>query len=111
MDSVTVDIPQGSPDYYYEKVYWNVKLTSGGEYVHAAPWSVGSQGRVNVSHGCVNASPADAQWFFGFSRVGDVVQVTGTGRPPDTSQAGNDWSINWDTWRSGDALAGASRPR
>lgn len=111
MDSATVGIPQGSARYYREKVLWNVKFTSGGEYVHAAPWSVGSQGRVNVSHGCVNASPADAGWFFGFSRVGDIVQVTGTGRPPDTSQAGNDWSIGWNTWRSGDALAGPSRAR
>ena len=32
------------------------RLTWGGEFIHAAPWSVGTQGRRNVSHGCVNVS-------------------------------------------------------
>lgn len=104
MDSATVGIPKGNPDYYYEKVNWDVQITSGGEYVHAAPWSVGSQGRANVSHGCVNASDADAEWFYRFSRVGDIVQVANTGRPPDTSQLGNEWSVPWSTWKAGSAL-------
>ncbi|WP_165818327.1 L,D-transpeptidase, partial [Frankia canadensis] len=68
MDSATVGIPKGNPDYYYEKVQWAVNYTSGGQYVHSAPWSVASQGITNVSHGCVNASPADAEWFYGISR-------------------------------------------
>jgi lipoprotein-anchoring transpeptidase ErfK/SrfK len=104
MDSATVGIPKGNPDYYYETVLWDVQLTSGGEYVHAAPWSVGSQGRANVSHGCVNASDADAQWFYQYSRVGDIVSVANTGRPADTSQLGNVWSVPWSTWVAGSAL-------
>lgn len=104
MDSATVGIPKGDPDYYYETVLWNVQITSGGQYVHAAPWSVADQGRVNVSHGCVNAAPADAEWFFNFSQVGDIVNVVNSGRPPDTSQLGNDWSIPWSTWVAGSAL-------
>ncbi len=108
MNSATVGIPKGNPDYYYETVKWDVQITSGGEYVHAAPWSVGSQGRSNVSHGCVNASDADAQWFYENSRVGDIVSVANTGRPADTSQLGNEWSIPWSTWTAGSALpAGA----
>jgi lipoprotein-anchoring transpeptidase ErfK/SrfK len=109
MDSATVGIPKGDPDYYYEDVFWNVQYTSGGEYVHAAPWSVGSQGRTNVSHGCVNASPPDAEWFYNFTRLGDIVDIRNTGRAPDTSELGNVWSVPWPTWKAGSALpAGAA---
>jgi len=104
MDSATVGIPKGDPDWYYETVEWNVQITSGGQYVHSAPWSVGDQGRVNVSHGCVNAPPADAQWFYDFSQIGDIVDVSNSGRPPETDQLGNDWSIPWATWVAGSAL-------
>jgi lipoprotein-anchoring transpeptidase ErfK/SrfK len=123
MDSATVGIPKGDPDYYYETVQWNVQFTSGGLYVHSAPWSEASQGHVNVSHGCVNAAPVDAEWFYHFSRLGDIIDVTNTGRPPDTSQLGNEWSVPWATWIAGSALpvataapstppaAGTSTPR
>ncbi len=81
-----------------------MQFTSGGEYVHSAPWSVASQGEDNVSHGCINASPADAEWFYRFSRLGDIVDVRNSGRPPDTSQLGNEWSISWERWSAGSAL-------
>ena len=82
MVSSTNGIPVNSPDGYDELVYNDVHITDSGEYVHAAPWSVSSQGRTNVSHGCINLSPADALAFFGFSRVGDV--VCGCRRPTAT---------------------------
>ena len=104
MDSATVGIPKGHPEYYYEEVQWAVHYTSGGQYVHSAPWSVASQGRANVSHGCINASPADAEWFYHFSQLGDIINIHNTGRPPDTSQLGNEWSIPWETWIAGSAL-------
>ncbi|MGF7235089.1 MAG: Ig-like domain-containing protein [Frankia sp.] len=110
MNSATVGIPKGNPDYYYETVLWDVQITSGGEYVHAAPWSVGSQGRTNVSHGCVNASDANAQWFYEHSRIGDIVSVSNTGRPADTSQLGNEWSIPWSVWVAGSALPANAAP-
>jgi hypothetical protein len=98
MDSATVGIPRNSPDGYYEKVNWNVQITTGGEYVHAAPWSVKQQGVNNVSHGCVNASPADAQWFFGLSRMGDIVQVTGSPRAPTAKDGSADWNTPFSQW-------------
>jgi lipoprotein-anchoring transpeptidase ErfK/SrfK len=99
MDSSTVGIPVNSPDGYREDVYWNVAITNGGEYVHAAPWSTGAQGNRNVSHGCVNLSTADARWFYGFSRPGDLVEVVGTGRQPSTTDAGTaDWNVPWEQW-------------
>ncbi len=93
MDSATVGIPRNSPDGYYEKVYWDVRISDSGEFVHAAPWSVASQGSTNVSHGCVNLSTPNAQWFYGLSLTGDVVQVVGTSQPPDTWDLGTaDWN-------------------
>jgi hypothetical protein len=51
---------------------------------------------VNVSHGCINLSPANALAFFGFSRVGDVVVVTGSPRPPVVGDHGvMDWDTSW----------------
>ena len=88
MDSSTNGVPVDSPDGYRETVYWNVRLTNSGIYVHAAPWSVGSQGRANVSHGCVNVSDDAAQWFYGFSQPGDVVKVVGSPRAPSSTDAG-----------------------
>ncbi|WP_420497318.1 Ig-like domain-containing protein [Parafrankia sp. FMc2] len=104
MDSATVGVPKGHPEYYYEEVQWAVHYTSGGQYVHSAPWSVASQGRANVSHGCVNAAPADAEWFYNFSRFGDIIDISNTGRPAETSQLGNEWSVPWETWKAGSAL-------
>jgi lipoprotein-anchoring transpeptidase ErfK/SrfK len=99
MDSATVGIPVNSPDGYKEDVYWNVAITNGGEYVHAAPWSVASQGSRNVSHGCVNLSPSDATWFYNFSQQGDVINIIGTQRGPSSSDAGTqDWNMPWDKW-------------
>ena len=108
MDSATVGIPRNSPDGYYEKVYWDVRISYGGAFVHAAPWSVGQQGRVNVSHGCVNLSTSNATWFYYFSRRGDIVDVYNTGAAPDTADPGMaDWNMSWAKWIAGDAAPSA----
>jgi lipoprotein-anchoring transpeptidase ErfK/SrfK len=98
MDSSTVGIPVNSPDGYKETVLWNVRISNSGEFVHAAPWSVGSQGRANVSHGCVNVSTADATWFFGFSQLGDVVDVHGTPQNLEPTNGFGDWNVPWEQW-------------
>ena len=99
MDSSTVGIPRNGPGGYYEHVFWDVNISDGGEFVHAAPWSVGDQGRSNVSHGCINLSVANAIAFFNYSRVGDVVQVVGSPRPASLSDHGTmDWTTPWDQW-------------
>ena len=99
MDSQTVGIPRDSPDGYYEKVFWDVRISNGGAFVHAAPWSVGDQGQRNVSHGCINVSPADAEWFYNFSRRGDIVNVVHAAASPDLSDPGmSDWNMSWSAW-------------
>ncbi len=105
MDSATVGIPRDSPDGYFEKVSWNVRISNTGEFVHAAPWSVGSQGSANVSHGCVNLSPTNAIWFYNFSQRGDVVEVIGSPKQPNGWSLGVvDWNMSWSKWVSGSAL-------
>jgi lipoprotein-anchoring transpeptidase ErfK/SrfK len=104
MDSATIGIPRDSPDGYYEHVPWSVRITNSGEFVHAAPWSVAEQGHSNVSHGCVNMAPADAEWFFGFTQIGDVVDVTGTSKQLEQGNGFADWNMSWKDWVAGDAL-------
>jgi lipoprotein-anchoring transpeptidase ErfK/SrfK len=101
MDSETVGIPR-SQGGYYKEVAWATRLSYGGTFVHAAPWSLAAQGRRNVSHGCINASTASAQWFFNFTRRGDVVEVINSSAPPKLSDPGTaDWNIPWDQWANG----------
>jgi len=104
MDSSTIGIPVNSPDGYYEHVPWSVRISNSGEFVHAAPWSVADQGHRNVSHGCVNMAPDAAKWFFEFSTIGDVVEVTGTPRQLEQGNGWADWNLSWSAWIAGDAL-------
>jgi lipoprotein-anchoring transpeptidase ErfK/SrfK len=75
MDSRTIGIPLSDPEGYRLTVNWAVRVTSGGVYVHSAPWSVDSQGVANVSHGCINLSPDNAQWYFDTVHIGDPIIV------------------------------------
>jgi lipoprotein-anchoring transpeptidase ErfK/SrfK len=105
MDSQSVGIPRNSPDGYYEHVAQDVNISDGGEFVHAAPWSVGAQGNSNVSHGCVNLAPNDATWFYNFSQRGDLINVVNSPRPPELGDSGTvDWNTPWDKWVAGSAL-------
>ena len=75
MDSRTIGIPLSDPEGYKLTVQNAVRITWGGVYVHSAPWSVGSQGKANVSHGCINLSPDNASWYYKNVEVGDPVIV------------------------------------
>jgi len=98
MDSTTFGLALDAGGYKVP-VKFATRISNGGEFVHSAPWSVAQQGKENVSHGCVNLAPANAQWFYGISQPGDVVQVTGTPVPltgKDTDIP--DWTIPWSQW-------------
>ena len=73
-------IGPGSAGYYQMTVYDTVRISDSGEYIHSAPWSVGSQGYSNVSHGCVNVSPDNAKWFIDNTLIGDPIIITGSPR-------------------------------
>jgi lipoprotein-anchoring transpeptidase ErfK/SrfK len=107
------------PRYYKTTVYDAVQISNSGEYVHSAPWSLWAQGNTNVSHGCVNASPAFAAWFYRISQRGDIVTVTGTDRQLEWDNGYGYWQLPFKQWLQGSALgrpvttaqaAGASAP-
>jgi lipoprotein-anchoring transpeptidase ErfK/SrfK len=75
MDSRTIGIPLSSPEGYDIVASFAVRVTWSGVYVHSAPWSVDSQGYANVSHGCINLSPDNAEWYFNTVHVGDPINV------------------------------------
>ncbi|GAA0404907.1 hypothetical protein Acor_23490 [Acrocarpospora corrugata] len=95
---------EGDPGYYKEIVNHAVRISNSGEYVHSAPWSVGSQGRANVSHGCVNASPAQAKWFYDNFHRGDVVTIVGTDRELEWNNGWGFWQMPYKQWKRGSAL-------
>jgi lipoprotein-anchoring transpeptidase ErfK/SrfK len=92
------------PRYYKLTVFEAVQISNSGEYVHSAPWSVWAQGNTNVSHGCVNASPEFAAWFYGISQPGDIVTVTGTDRELKWNNGYGYWQMPWKEWLKGSAL-------
>ncbi|MBU3686194.1 MAG: hypothetical protein EBU54_07490 [Mycobacteriaceae bacterium] len=104
MDSATYGVPSNSPNGYRLEVDWATQMSYGGIYVHSAPWSVGSQGYSNVSHGCLNVSPANAQWFFNNTKRGDIVEVDNTvGGTLGGLDGLGDWNIPWSQWKAGNA--------
>ncbi|HLL35589.1 MAG TPA: Ig-like domain-containing protein [Streptomyces sp.] len=111
MRSTSIGIAAGSSESYDLPVYYATRVTWSGEYVHAAPWSVGSQGYANVSHGCTGMSTGNAAWFFQNVREGDVVKVInsyGSTMEPFGNGFG-DWNLTWKKWREGSALT-AGKP-
>ena len=106
MNSETVGINRNSPEAYdIDDVRWAMRVTYSGEFLHAAPWSVGSQGYANVSHGCTGMSTADAGWLYAMSRRGDVVEYTGTDRQMTLENGYGDWNLAPAAWKQGSALS------
>ncbi|WP_055566236.1 L,D-transpeptidase [Streptomyces atriruber] len=101
----------GASDFYDKMVYYATRVTDSGEYVHAAPWSVGSQGAANTSHGCTGMSTGDAAWFYETVRQGDLVTVINS-YGEDMPTFGNglgDWNMSWKKWRKGSALLSGTK--
>ena len=98
MDAATTGTDPGDPEYYDIDVEYAMRLTWSGEFLHAAPWSVGSQGRANVSHGCTGMSTANAKWMFERSKVGDVVRFTGSTRGLEWGNGYTAWNMSYDRW-------------
>jgi lipoprotein-anchoring transpeptidase ErfK/SrfK len=106
MNSETVGISSDDPEAYdIDDVKWAMRLTFTGEFIHAAPWSVGSQGYANVSHGCTGMSTANAAWLYAMSRRGDVVEYTGTDRWMTLDNGYGDWNADFTTYKAGSALS------
>jgi lipoprotein-anchoring transpeptidase ErfK/SrfK len=96
------ELPEGEG--YRTDIDYAQRLTWGGEFIHAAPWSEGVQGRVNVSHGCVNVSMKEGAWLFERTMLGDPITVKGTSRKLQNGNGWTDWNMSWDEYKKGSAL-------
>ncbi|WP_098755555.1 L,D-transpeptidase [Nocardia farcinica] len=107
MDSSTYGVAVNSPDGYRTPVDFATRISYSGIFFHSAPWSVGAQGNSNTSHGCLNLSPANAQWVYNFAKRGDITIIKNTvgGTLSGTDGLG-DWNIPWSVWKAGNADIG-----
>ncbi len=96
---------KGDPEYYDVMIDHAVRISNSGEYVHAKD-NTWAQGVRNVSHGCINARPDQAKWYFDNFQRGDVVEVTGTDRALEWNNGWGFWQRSFTEWKKGSALSG-----
>jgi lipoprotein-anchoring transpeptidase ErfK/SrfK len=85
-------------------VPWSVRFTFSGDYYHDAYWSVGQQGFENVSHGCVNLAPADAETYYKLAVPGDPITVVGSPKAGVWNNGWTEWFLTWQQYLQGSAL-------
>jgi lipoprotein-anchoring transpeptidase ErfK/SrfK len=89
---------------YSLSVPWSVRFTFSGDYYHDAYWSVDEQGFENVSHGCVNLSPADAETYYNLAIPGDPITITGSPKVGTWDNGWTEWFLSWPQYLQGSAL-------
>lgn len=89
---------------YRTDIDWAQRITYSGQFIHAAPWSEGVQGRSNVSHGCVNVSEAMGKWLFDRTMMGDVITVSGTEDKLKNGNGWTDWNMSYEQYKQGSYL-------
>jgi len=94
----------GAREEYDLRVKYAMRITSSGEFLHAAPWNAGYFGRRNARHGCVGMSTGDASWLFHRTLIGDPVVTTGTSRRMEHGNGYSDWNMSYAQYKKGSAL-------
>jgi lipoprotein-anchoring transpeptidase ErfK/SrfK len=94
----------GPQEGYRTNIDFAQRITWSGQFIHAAPWSEGVQGKVNVSHGCVNVSEKMGAWLFSRTMMGDPITVSGTEAKLQNGNGWTDWNMSWDQFKKGSAL-------
>jgi len=94
---------KGTPGYYNELVNYAVRFTFSGDYYHSAPWSVVNQGVSNVSHGCVNLPPEDAQIYYQMAIPGDPITITNSPKAGKWDDGWTEWFLDWNDYLQGSA--------
>ena len=89
---------------YDLEVPWSVRFTFSGDFIHDAYWSVGQQGFENVSHGCVNVAPANAETYYNMAVPGDPVIVSGSPSAGKWDDGWTEWFLPWQQYLKGSAL-------
>ena len=88
-------------------VPWSVRFTFSGDYYHDAYWSVGEQGFENVSHGCVNLSPANAETYYNLAVPGDPITIQNSPRSGVWDNGWTEWFLSWPQYLKGSATGEA----
>jgi lipoprotein-anchoring transpeptidase ErfK/SrfK len=88
-------VKMSGPGYKNVPVFWSVRFTWSGNYYHSAPWSLGEQGFANVSHGCVNLSPAHAETYYNWAVPGDPITITGSPVAGQWDDGYTQWFYSW----------------
>jgi lipoprotein-anchoring transpeptidase ErfK/SrfK len=88
-------------------VPWSVRFTFSGDYYHDAYWSVGEQGFENVSHGCVNLAPANAETYYNLAVPGDPITIQNSPRPGAWDNGWTEWFLSWPQYLKGSATGEA----
>jgi lipoprotein-anchoring transpeptidase ErfK/SrfK len=88
-------------------VPWSVRFTFSGDYYHDAYWSVGQQGFENVSHGCVNLSPANAETYYNLAVPGDPITIKSSPRSGVWDNGWTEWFLSWPQYLKGSATGKA----
>jgi lipoprotein-anchoring transpeptidase ErfK/SrfK len=83
------------PGYHKVPVYYSVRFTWSGNYYHYAPWSLGQQGFINVSHGCVNLNYQDSTWYYAHAVPGDPITVVGSPVAGKWDDGYTEWFLSW----------------
>ena len=94
----------GPEEGYKTPIDYAQRITWSGQFIHAAPWSEGNQGRVNVSHGCVNVSMKMGAWLFGKTMIGDPITVSGTEEKLENGNGWTDWNLSYEEYKKGSYL-------
>ena len=108
-DGSYVTIDKGNPvrmkgPGYDLLVPWSVRFTFSGDYYHDAYWSVDEQGFENVSHGCVNLSPAHAKTYYKLAVPGDPITIVGSPKAGTWDNGWTEWFLSWPQYLRGSAL-------
>jgi lipoprotein-anchoring transpeptidase ErfK/SrfK len=99
--SKSTEVSMTNERYNYRdiKVPWGVQISYNGEYVHGYEGSRAQQGNTNVSHGCANLAPENAEQYYNEVIPGDPVNVTGSTIPlSEADRTYYDWSLDWSAW-------------
>lgn len=76
MDSATVGIPEGHPEYYYlEDVKYTQYFLAGGYALHSNYWTPEANFGRFSSNGCVGLLESDAEFFWNWLSVGSTVTI------------------------------------
>ncbi len=83
---------------------WSVRVTNSGEFIQASA-TTRPIAEVKPPGGGVALARDDAEWFYDFSQIGDIVNYAGTMGPTMPVWDGiGDWNVPWAQWALGGSV-------